>query len=96
MVATVLIAAKMCLQGGERIDISRYVDPTASLLELKVTLERTTGTLVVYSPGYEEQQARFSNPESSALIPFSEPVLCVAAIGGPLEFKRAVGRAITA
>ena len=51
MVATVLIAANMCLQGGERIDISRYVDPTASLLELKVTLERTTGTLVVYSPG---------------------------------------------
>ena len=87
MLATVLIAANMCLQGGERIDISRYVDPTASLLELKVTLERTTGTLVVYSPGYEEQQARFSDPESSALIPFSEPVLCVAAIGGPFEFK---------
>ena len=87
MVATVLIAANMCLQGGERIDISRYVDPTASLLELKVTLERTTGALVVYSPGYEEQQARFSNPESSALMPFSEPVLCVAAIGGPFEFK---------
>ena len=35
MVATVLIAANMCLQGGERIDISRYVDPTASLLELQ-------------------------------------------------------------
>ena len=87
MVATVLIAANMCLQGGERIDISRYVDPTASLLELKVTLERTTGTLVVYSPGYEEQQARFSNTEPSALTPFSEPVLCVAAIGGPFEFK---------
>jgi hypothetical protein len=63
------------------------LNPTASLLELKVTLERTTGTLVVYSPGYEEQQARFSDPESSALMPFSEPVLCVAAIGGPFEFK---------
>ena len=37
MLATILVAANMCLQGGERIDISRYVDPTASLLELKVT-----------------------------------------------------------
>jgi hypothetical protein len=87
MLATVLIAANMCLQGGERVDVSRYVDPAASFLELKVTLERTTGTLVVYSPGYEEQQARCTDPESSALIPFAEPVLCVAAIGGPFEFK---------
>jgi len=87
MLATVLIAANMCLHGGERVDVSRYVDPAASFLELKVTLERTTGTLVVYSPGYEEQQARFSDSESSVLIPFAEPVLCVAAIGGPFEFK---------
>jgi hypothetical protein len=26
MLGTVLIAANMCLQGGERIDISRYVE----------------------------------------------------------------------
>jgi hypothetical protein len=77
----------MCLQGGELADVSRYVDPAASFLELQVTLEHATGTLVVYSPGYEEQRARFTNPESSALIPFAEAVLCVAAIGGPFEFK---------
>jgi hypothetical protein len=35
MLATVLIAANMCLQGGERVDVSRYVDPAASFLELK-------------------------------------------------------------
>ena len=87
MLATVLIAANMCLQGGERLDISRYVDPAASFLELKVTLEHATGTLVVYSPGYEAQRARFTDPESSALIPVAEPILCVAAIGGPFEFK---------
>jgi hypothetical protein len=60
MLATVLIAANMCLQGGELVDISRYVDPAASFLGLKVTLEHATGTLVVYSPGYEEQRARFT------------------------------------
>jgi hypothetical protein len=87
MLVTVLIAASMCLQGGEPVDVSRHVDPTASWLELKVTLEPATGTLVVYSPGYEEQEARFTDPESFALIPFAEPVLCVKATGGPFEFN---------
>jgi hypothetical protein len=87
MLATVLVAANMCLQGGERVDLSRYVDSPAGFLKLKVTLERTAGTLVVYSPGYAEQQTRFTDPESSALIPFTEPVLCVEALGGPFEFK---------
>jgi hypothetical protein len=82
-----VIAANMCLQGGELTDVSRYLDPAASFLELQVTLEHATGTLVVYSPGYEEQRARFTDPESSALVPFAEPVLCVAATGGPFEFK---------
>jgi hypothetical protein len=61
MLATVLIAANMCLQDGELVDVSRYVDPAASFLELKATLEHATGTLVVYSPGYEEQRARFTD-----------------------------------
>jgi hypothetical protein len=88
MLATVLvIAANMCLQGGEQVDVSRYVEPTASWLELKVTLQPATGMLVVYSPGYEEQQARFTDPVSSALIPFAEPILCVKAVGGPFEFN---------
>jgi hypothetical protein len=58
MLATILIAANMGLQGGEQVDVSRYVEPTASCLQL------ATGMLLVYSPGYEEQQARFTDPES--------------------------------
>jgi len=76
----------MCLQGGEQIDVSRYVGSSANWLELKVTLQPATGMLVVYSPGYEEQQAQFTDPRSSALIPFAEPILCVKAVGGPFEF----------
>jgi hypothetical protein len=87
MLAMVLMAANMCLQGGEQVDVSRYVEPTASWLELKATLQPASGTLIVYSPGYEEQQAQFTAPESSALIPFAEPILCVKAIGGPFEFN---------
>ena len=37
MLAMVLVVANMCLQGGEPVDVSRYVDPAASFLELKVT-----------------------------------------------------------
>jgi hypothetical protein len=43
--------------------------------------------LVVYSPGYEEQQAQFTDPQSSAFIPFAEPILCVKPIGGPFDFN---------
>jgi hypothetical protein len=51
VLTAILVAAKMCLQGGEQIEVSRYVDPTASSLELNMTLKPATGTLVVYSPG---------------------------------------------
>jgi hypothetical protein len=87
MLSTILIAANMCLQGGEQIDVSRYVEPSANWLELKVTLQPAIGMLVVYSPGYEEQQAQFTDPQSSAFIPFAEPILCVKPIGGPFDFN---------
>ena len=61
MIAVILIAAGMCLQGGEQVDVSRYVSATARLLELKVTLNPPSGTLVVYSPGYEEQQVQIQS-----------------------------------
>jgi hypothetical protein len=87
MLSAILIAANMCLQGGEQIDISRYVDPRAIVFEMKVILKPAIGTLIVYSPGFEEQQVRFTGEESFGLIPFATPVLCVKAIGGPFEFN---------
>ncbi len=77
MIAVMLIAAGMCLQGGEQVDVSRYVSATARLLELKVTLKPANGTVVVYSPGYEEQQVEFSQELSFGWIPFAKPVLCI-------------------
>jgi hypothetical protein len=43
MITAIVIAAGMCLQGGEQEDVSRYVVPTASGLELKVTLRPANG-----------------------------------------------------
>jgi hypothetical protein len=86
MIAVMLVAAGMCLQGGEQVDVSRMSE-TARLLELKVTLAPANGTLVVYSPGYEEQRAQFSEELSFGRIPFAEPVLCIRSIGGPFEFN---------
>ena len=87
MIAVILITAGMCLQGGEQVDILRYVSATARLLELKVTLTPAKGTVVVYSPGYEEQQVEFSQELSFGWMPFAEPVLCIRSIGGPFEFN---------
>jgi len=69
------------------VDVSRYVVPMASALELKVTLTPANGTLLIYSPGYENQQARFASRESFGWVPIAEPILCVKAIGGPFEFN---------
>jgi len=63
------------------------VSATARFLELRVTLAPANGTLVVYSPGYEEQRAQFSEELSFGRIPFAEPVLCIRSIGGPFEFN---------
>jgi hypothetical protein len=49
----------MCLQGGDQVDVSQYVSTAARVVELKVTLKPASGTLVIYSPGYEDQQATF-------------------------------------
>jgi hypothetical protein len=74
MIAVMLVAAGMCLQGGEQVDVSRYVSATARLLELKVTLAPANGTLVVYSPGYEEQRAQFSEELSFGRIRGAGPL----------------------
>jgi hypothetical protein len=87
MIAEILVAAGMCLQGGEQVDVSRYVSASARLLELRVTLKPASGTLVVYSPGYEEQQMQFSQERSFGWTPFAEPILCIRSIGGPFEFS---------
>jgi hypothetical protein len=87
MISAILVAANMCLQGGVQIDISQYVASTANAVELKVTLTSAAGALVVYSPGYEAQQARFTTQNSFGVIPFAEPILCVKTIGGPFEFN---------
>ena len=87
MISALLIAANMCLQGGEQIDISPYVSTTVNFIWLKVSLKPATGTLIVYSPGYEEQPARFTKEESYGSLSIAEPILCVKALGGPFKFN---------
>ena len=87
MIEVILVAANMCLLGGEQIDVSHYVPPTASALKLKATLSSATGTLLVYSPGYEDHLAQFDKEHSLGVIPIAEPVLCVKAVWGPFEFN---------
>jgi hypothetical protein len=81
------VAANMCLQGGQQVDVSRYISRTATVVELRVALKPTTATLIIYSPGYEEQLARFSGALSFGSIPIAEPILCIKTMGGPLEFE---------
>jgi hypothetical protein len=83
---TVLAAVSMCLQGGEQIDISKYVLPTTRLIELEVVMKPTGGELIIYSPGHEDKEARFSQDDSYSTIPISVAILCIKAVGGPFDF----------
>jgi len=85
-IAAILIASNMCLKGGEQVDVSRYVSRTANAIELTVVVKSATGALIVYSPGYEEQPALFTEKISFGSIPIAEPILCIKAVGGPFEF----------
>jgi hypothetical protein len=84
--AAILIASNMCLRGGEPVDVSPYISRAANAIELRVVVKSATGVLVIYSPGYEEQPARFTEKTSFGSIPIAEPILCIKAIGGPFEF----------
>jgi hypothetical protein len=90
MMFAIMIAANMCLQGGTAVDISPYVPVTAVAVEVKVTMTSASGTLIIYSPGYEAQQASFTKQDRFGVVPIAEPVLCVKAIGGPFEFDMQV------
>jgi hypothetical protein len=86
MFATILIAANMC-KAASRWTFRNTLNRVQTGSNSGVTLEPATGMLVIYSPGYEEQQAQFMERRSSAVIPFAERILCVKAIGGPFDFN---------
>jgi hypothetical protein len=90
MMSAIMVAANMCLQGGTAVDISPYVPVTAAAVEVKVTMTSASGTLIIYSPGHEAQQAIFTKQDRFGVVPIAEPVLCVKAIGGPFEFDMQV------
>jgi hypothetical protein len=83
MTATaIFIAATMCLQGGEQVDMSRYVAPTASVYA-------STGDWPVRDllPGYEDQKVSFTREQSHGLISFAS-----RSCARPFEFNIEVCR----
>jgi len=98
MLKHLLVSLATCLQGGEQLDLSQYIVPTVHQVQVRVVLKPAGGTLIIYSPGHEDHEARFSEAESLATIPINGSILCVRATGGPFDFDVqlvAVGRRIT-
>jgi hypothetical protein len=89
-ISAVLIAANMCLQGGEQLDVSRWVSRTTNTVEIKVVMTSADGVLLVYSPGYEDRPTRFTREKPFGSIPIAEPILCIKGLGGPFEFEMEV------
>jgi hypothetical protein len=68
------------------VDISKYIIPATSLIELEVVMKPTGGELIIYSPGHEDKEARFSEADSFSTIPISGSILCIKALRGPFDF----------
>ena len=86
MITLAVFAASVCLLGGEKVDLSQRIDPTARAIELKATLSSTEGTLIIYSPGRESKQIELTSVKSIGRLSISEAILCVKATGGPFDF----------
>lgn len=72
---------------GRRAGGYLKIHPSNGKRDLTVVLKPAGGELIIYSPGYEDKEARFSEAESFATMPIAEPILCVKAIGGPFDFN---------
>jgi hypothetical protein len=86
MLNIVLVSAGICLLGGEQVDISKYIIPATSLVELEVVMKSTGGELIIYSPGHEDKEVRFSEADSFSTISISGSILCIKALRGPFDF----------
>lgn len=87
MNAEILLAASLCLQGNQQIDISQYVSSTTRFLEVRVSFKPARGAVIIYSPGFEDKKVRLTPKNPRGWITIRQPVLCVKAAGGPFDFE---------
>jgi hypothetical protein len=69
------------------LDVSKYLPHTALYATIIVTVTPPTGTVVIYTPGYEGSPAVFRGPKSSGEIRLSGPTVYVDLQDGATSYE---------
>jgi len=71
----------------KKVDVSKYLPPTAVSATIVVTVTPPTGAVVIYSPGREGAPAVFKGPKSVGEIRIDGPFVYVALLDGATEYS---------
>src|SRR3981189_3149795 len=64
-----------------KVDVTRYVPESAASVTMIVSVTPSTGTAVVYAPGYENYATIFKGPRSMEEVRLAGPFVCVKLYG---------------
>ena len=59
------------------LDVGRYIPPTALYATLIITVTPPTGSVEVYTPGFEASPVRFKGPKTSGEIRLNGPTVYI-------------------
>ena len=69
-----------------KVDVLRYLPPTAVAVTVIITITPSTGAAIVYAPGYENYSVVFKGPRTSGEIRLAGPYVYVQLIDGATSF----------
>jgi hypothetical protein len=69
-----------------KVDVSRYIPPTALEVTIIVTVTPPTGGALVYAPGYEKYATVFRGPKMGGEVRVAGPFVYVKLIDGATAF----------
>jgi hypothetical protein len=64
-----------------KVDVSKYIPETATMVTMIVTLTPPTGQAVIYAPGHENDGTLFKGPRSIDEVKLSGPIIYVKLYG---------------
>ena len=70
-----------------KVDVGRYVPPTAIEVTIILTVTPPTGAALVYAPGDEKSATLFKGPKMGNEVRLAGPYLYVKLIDGATDFQ---------
>jgi hypothetical protein len=69
------------------LDVGRYLPPTALYATIVVTVVPPTGTVSIYTPGFEDTPVIFKGPKSAGEIRLNGPTVYVHLQNGATDYE---------